>query len=417
MANDLEQRLREFSSRLDEEAERLHAAGSIPGIAVRRGSTARSRRFVSAGVAAVLVVGGVLAIAARPNDGTSTSAPLPATTDEPCGRWSSTPSTNLVRPRRAAVQFTGSEVIIFGGGVSHDSSSTLSAPDDQRVTAAAYSAATGEWRALSPGPLPGNDSMVSAYVAGTVVFGVQNNVLLYDVAKDLWRTVPLGRSGGEIVGVFAGTGSTVGVVSIAPIDAGFSVAARLLYIESGTWSLASMMPAETSEPVNVTASDKGAIVWTESLVTWQLTDDLVWSKVPPLDLPDGWAVSSAAIAHDSSTGSDNAVISAKSLIGDDGLFVSQLSATGWTLGDVIPDRSFPPSFPVMALNGRILSLAVPGGAGVVVDVISNRYVSCDVPPGVLASDRTMTSTDNAIFVWSPGGAAPTGYLAFEWEPG
>lgn len=128
-------------------------------------------------------------------DGSNSGAPLPAdgaVLDVATGTWTKLPKAPIAGRNYPAAAWTGSEVLLWGGG---DDTGT------PRSDGAAYDPASGEWRTLAKSPLVGRRSMSTTWTGdGLFVWGGsaagaegtsedRADGAVYDPDADTWRTL------------------------------------------------------------------------------------------------------------------------------------------------------------------------------------------------------------------------------------
>jgi hypothetical protein len=154
---------------------------------IRRASSVCLAAISIAGCAAA--VGDPTPVRSAPATGAATVSQLAA------GRWSALPRAPIVPRDGAAVVWTGTELLAWGGASGYGG-------EELRADGAAYDPATGRWRLLASAPLSGRQGQASVWTGRElIVWGgydriaarhlhVADDGAAYDPASDTWRRLP-----------------------------------------------------------------------------------------------------------------------------------------------------------------------------------------------------------------------------------
>lgn len=206
-----------MSDRLERELAALlrERAGDVPGwaeppdgLAARVRRRRATKQAFAGGVAATVLLAAVATVAALrgpggegddridvvdgPTTTTVTTAPSPTTAPQGAGTWAPIPEGPLAARARAASAWTGTEMIVWGGG-----GADRFVFDD----GAAYDPAAGTWRTIADAPIEGREAPATVWTGQELlVWGgrsggnpdpvVEVDGAAYDPAGDSWRTIP-----------------------------------------------------------------------------------------------------------------------------------------------------------------------------------------------------------------------------------
>ena len=184
-------------------------------IATRVGRAEARRRAVRAGAAVTTVI--VLLVAAIVAVDRRDDRPVVADASARPFRWERLPDPPVAMRAGASVVWTGSEVVMWGGGSPSSSRTGL------RADGAAYNPETGEWRRTAPAPIGPRSHHVAVWTGREMVVwgGTRAETdgaagwadgAAYDPASDRWRPIPEAPIGARIDFGAAWTGEELVIV-------------------------------------------------------------------------------------------------------------------------------------------------------------------------------------------------------------
>lgn len=286
MSLDLEQQLRaSYADRLGA----VDVPAGDPAAARRTGlRMRRSRRFAVAGVTAAVVAVAVAGVVdGRDGRSVEPTAPL--------GHWREIPAPPLSPRAEAQAVWTGSEVLVIGGGteVCPPTADCIADVIHALRDGAAYDPRTNSWRTIPPAPVPvvPGDRLVVAN--GIVVLEHTRRLatrwFTYEPDRNRWSRIAHAPANA--------TNDATAVGSHVYVSTGRRVA--VYDVDRSRWSL---LPPDRNNPRltqrSVTATSAGAVVTgfdatqpndgiEPSLVLADVWDGTAWRRLPPSDQLEG----------------------------------------------------------------------------------------------------------------------------------
>ncbi|RBQ19407.1 hypothetical protein DP939_15940 [Spongiactinospora rosea] len=160
-----------------------------------------------------------------------------------------------IRPRsHHAAVWTGKEMIVWGGTPEPAQGNAAPLADGAR-----YDPVTGTWRTISKAPVPSMPQEIRAVgLPGHMVVARGNVILVYDTARDRWRTVVL--DGGEPVRDLVVAGERIIVVTAVQAP-GTTPGFAFGVLTPATAELDELYYVPCRRPVGLGAAFDGSMVW------------------------------------------------------------------------------------------------------------------------------------------------------------
>lgn len=188
MTDRLEERV---AASLADRLDRLDTrSADLPDVVRRGGRLRTGRRAFAAGLAAVVVVGGVVLLTGQ--DQPRTAQPAPSSSEG----WTEVARSPLSPRWQPVGVWTGEEVLFVGGGIDAPCPPAADCvePDPMGRDGAAYDPRTDTWRRIADAPVPIGYWFRPAAVGDRVVLlgsdGRTETWLSYDVRGDVWSELP-----------------------------------------------------------------------------------------------------------------------------------------------------------------------------------------------------------------------------------
>lgn len=264
-------------------------------------SSARQRRMIRPFLAALTLA---LVVAACGDEATLSSGDDPEAAREPGAAWELLPASPLSPRAQAAIAWTGSEVVVFGGTTFLcPPNASCSAPDEDPSLAdgAAYDPRSGSWRPIAPAPMAvpfarpvalGEDvfALVTPFLAPRTA-EPSSTLLRYRSADDAWDAFEV-PSEGPVDGLVATTSDLV--VFHRSDEHGEQTDLRFDPTD-GSWTQLPADPLSPSFDRHVVAVDDRLVLLAKditpspggadgpSFVRAAVFDDGVWNELPAAD--------------------------------------------------------------------------------------------------------------------------------------